>query len=72
MYKILITKTDEEHRVRASLSHRLIILFFFEVWVSEDYKEGSRDSIFDWVCSWVDEFNIPIENITDLSQEVEL
>lgn len=72
MFKIRIHKTHTEHIHCAILSRRIVFLFIFEVWVTEDYKEGNADRIWEYVCGWVDEFNITVENITDLTQEADV
>lgn len=65
-HQIRITSTNGT--IEAVLMQEVIILWFFNMWVTVATKEGNRDDVFDRVSQWVDNYDVEnIEDLTDLN-----
>lgn len=65
-HRIRITSTNGI--IEAVLMQEVVIIWFFNMWVTVATKEGNRDDVFDRVAQWVDNYDVEdIEDLTDLN-----
>jgi hypothetical protein len=64
-HQIRITSTNGT--IEAVLMQEVVILWFFNMWVTVATKEGNRDDVFDRVADWICRYDIDMDNVTDLT-----
>lgn len=66
-YQIII-RQNGPHRIEATLISRFMLFWLFPIWVEEDVRNGSEWDVRNWVAHWRSIYNIPFENVADLTE----